>query len=539
MFKSETEVVRIDLIITDKKGRFIPDLQAREVEVWEDGRKQKITFFHQLGPDAIDAGQSEQEPLRLQEVPGAEPGSGAYFVVLLDLESLSFDSLLRTRRSLEEFFQSQLGPEDRVMVVSIKRGLRIHQSFTNNLEKLRGALDQISIRPQDSISILSFIADVEEIFAGIGGNTFAMGANDELELAVGEATQRARVLLIDLETRLSYVCQVIAALSMHLGSLQGRKNVLFFSEGYPLAPGQTLAQIIGQSAGRASGDPMSALQITQTVGSRLGSNQMGFKKLQSAMSQANRFQVSFYSVDSRGLLAPPINAEHAFSGGYPDLAGQDINAPQEFLTALASGTGGLSFLNNNDLGGGLQRVYSDSRQYYLIGYTPDRKKKARKTHRIKVKLNRKNVKLRYRREYSDKSENLLVSALRFPELFQDFPFDVRVADADKEGRLTIRIFVPTRELSLQSHERGARFAVEMFGALLKKSGKLVGKELLFKRRLERDFSSEVVAQIRQIETVDFTAQGKAQPGNYQLIVVLYQGVSGKIGTFVSDITVKQ
>ncbi len=548
VFTAESEVVRIDLIVSDKKGRFISDLQAHEIQVWEDGKKQKVTFFHRLGPGAFDTVPIDEEPLRLEEVPGAEPGAGAepgrgaYFVVLLDLESLTFDSLLRTKRSLEEFFQSQLQMDDRVMLASIKRGLRINQSFTNDLDKLRGALDQLSIRPQDSISILRFMDEVEGIFSEVEANAFAAGSSNDfisqdLELAVREAIDRGRMLLNDLEMRLSYTCHVISGLARHLGSLQGRKNVLFYSEGYPLDPGRMLGQIIAQRAGRAAGDSMAELQVARMVDSRLGSNPMGFGKLRSATTQANRYQVSLYSVDARGLLPPPGNAEHQYFADYPRLAGRELNAPQEFLTALATGTGGLSFLNNNDLATGLHQVHLDSRQYYIVGYTPERKKKARKTHRIKLKLNRKDLTFRYRREYSETNEDQLASALKFPELFQDFPFEARVAD--NKGKVTIRIFLPTDELFLKSHDSGALFVLDMYGVLLDKSGRWVGKKPLFKRRLERDFPAEFVVRLRRSDTVDFTAEGMAPPGSYQLIVVLRQGLSGRIGTFVSDITVQQ
>ena len=542
LFTAESEVVRIDLIVTDKKGRFVSDLQAHEIQVWEDGRKQKIISFQRQGQDDISAAQNDRQPALPGDTPAAQPSEGAHFVVLLDLESLSFDSLLRTKRSLEEFFQSQLGVQDRVMLASIKRGLRIHQSFTSDPDKLRGALEKISFRPQEGISIIRFMDEVEAIFSQIPGRAFSQApppgtVSQDLELAIREAIGQGRLLLTDLELRISYTCHVISGLARHLGSLPGRKNVLFYSEGYPLDPGRLLGQIIAQRAAQEAEDAMTEITVSHLVDTRLGSNPMGFSKLQSAMNQANRSQVSFYSVDARGLLPPPSSAEYQSFANDPRFANQQISGPQEFLTALASGTGGLWFLNNNDLAVGLRQVYSDSRQYYLIGYVPDRKKKARKLHRIKVKLNRKNLTLRYRREYSATNEDQLVGAFKFPELFQDFPFDVRVAN--EEGELTVQMFLPTDELSLKSHDRGARFVLDMFGVLLDKSGRQVGKELLFKRRLERDFPSEFVARLRQSDTVDFTAQGKAPAGSYRLIVVLHQGFSGKIGTCVRDITVKR
>ena len=541
-FTAESEVVRVDLIVTDRQGRFVSDLQAHDIQVWEDGKKQQITFFQRQGEDDISGAHNDREPFRSADTPAPQPDEGAHFVVLLDLESMSFDSLLRVKHSLEAFFQSHLGAQDRVMLASIKRGLRIHQSFTSDLDKLRGALGEMSFRPQEGISILRFMDEIEAIFSQIQDRAFPQATqpgvlSQDLESAIREAITRGRLLLTDLEMRISYTCHVMSGLARHLGSLPGRKNVLFYSEGYPLDPGRLLGRIIGKRAGQAAGDSMTAITASHLVDTRLGTNPMGFSKLQSAINQANRFQVSLYSVDARGLLPPPGGAEHESFQDYPGLAGREISAPQEFLTALASGTGGLWFLNNNDLATGLRRVYSDSRRYYLIGYIPDRKKKAPKAHRIKVKLNRKDLTLRYRREYSETNEDQLASAFKFPELFQDFPFDVRVAN--EEGKLTIRMFLPTRELSLRSHDKGSRFVLEMFGALLDKSGRWAGKELLFENRLERDFPSEVVARLRQTDTVDFTAQGKASPGSYQLIVVLHQGFSGKISTFVRDITVQQ
>ena len=541
LFTAESEVVRIDLIVTDKKGRFVSDLQAHEIEIWEDGKKQEVTSFQRLGEDDISAAQNDREPFRPEDTPAAQPGEGAHFVVLLDLESMSFDSLLRVKHSFEEFFQSHLAARDRIMLASIKRGLRIHQSFTSDPDKLRGALEKISFRPQEGISIIRFMDEVEVIFSQIQDRDFPPPqpgtVSQDLELAIRAAIGQGRLLLTDLELRISYACHVISGLARHLGSLPGRKNVLFYSEGYPLDPGRLLGQIIAQRAAQEAADPMTEMTVLRLVDSRLGSKPMGVSKLQSAMKQANRSQVSLYSVDARGLLPPPSSAEYQSFANYPRFANQQISGPQEFLTALASGTGGLWFLNNNDLAVGLRQVYSDSRQYYLIGYVPDRKKKVTKLHRIKVKLNRKDLTLRYRREYSETNEDQLAGAFKFPELFQDFPFDVRVAN--EEGELTVRMFLPTDELSLKSHDRGAQFLLEMFGALLDKSGRWVGKKLLFRRRLERDFPSEFLARLRQSDTVDFTAQGKAPPGSYRLIVVLHQGFSGKIGTSVRDITVKR
>ena len=49
-----------------------------------------------------------------------------------------------------------------------------------------------------------------------------------------------------------------------------------------------------------------------------------------------------------------------------------IRDAQESLAYLAEQTGGFAVLNTNDLAGGLSRISNDVRDYYLIGFEPDR-----------------------------------------------------------------------------------------------------------------------------------------------------------------------
>ena len=44
-FRAESELVLVDLVATDGKGRFVSDIRQDEVEVREDGKRQKIRLF--------------------------------------------------------------------------------------------------------------------------------------------------------------------------------------------------------------------------------------------------------------------------------------------------------------------------------------------------------------------------------------------------------------------------------------------------------------------------------------------------------------
>ena len=60
-FRTGINFVRVDAIITDKNGNSVPDLQAADFDVLEDGKPQKIETFRLV---KLDGGPMEKEPQR-------------------------------------------------------------------------------------------------------------------------------------------------------------------------------------------------------------------------------------------------------------------------------------------------------------------------------------------------------------------------------------------------------------------------------------------------------------------------------------------
>jgi len=76
----------------------------------------------------------------------------------------------------------------------------------------------------------------------------------------------------------------------------------------------------------------------------------------------------------------------------------DVNANQQFLYALAEGTGGFVIVNTNDLVGGMERIAKDQSEYYLLGYRPPDSAEG-SCHTLKVKVDRGGTQLRSRSGY--------------------------------------------------------------------------------------------------------------------------------------------
>src|ERR1700757_2016463 len=45
LIKAETRLVLVDTVVTDKKGNYVSDLEAKDFKVWEDGKEQTIKSF--------------------------------------------------------------------------------------------------------------------------------------------------------------------------------------------------------------------------------------------------------------------------------------------------------------------------------------------------------------------------------------------------------------------------------------------------------------------------------------------------------------
>ena len=85
-FVSGAEVVALDLIVRDKKGKLVTDLQEGEVQVLEDGVPQKLTSFRAIAtaaPAAGVPGPAAATVVTPAADPGAAPAAATRRVVLI------------------------------------------------------------------------------------------------------------------------------------------------------------------------------------------------------------------------------------------------------------------------------------------------------------------------------------------------------------------------------------------------------------------------------------------------------------------------
>ncbi len=113
-------------------------------------------------------------------------------------------------------------------------------------------------------------------------------------------------------------------------------------------------------------------------------------QLETILKLAVRYDVRFYTLDSRGLYGAaevPGSGESASSaGGNPDAAMTVAWQNGDAMAQLARQTGGQFFENTNDLLKGIRRSFGDGRQEYTLVYAADNTELDGKFRRITVKV---------------------------------------------------------------------------------------------------------------------------------------------------------
>lgn len=127
--RSGVELVSLNVTATDGGGKYVTDLNEEEFEVYEDGARQKLTFFSRT-----------QQPIAL--------------ALLLDT-SASMDERMGIAQEAAIGFARQLHKDDQAEVIDFDSQVRILQGFTNDAATLEKAIRQTS--PNGSTSLYNAI----------------------------------------------------------------------------------------------------------------------------------------------------------------------------------------------------------------------------------------------------------------------------------------------------------------------------------------------------------------------------------------------
>jgi VWFA-related protein len=371
--KTNVDEVLLDLVVRDKKGKPITDLKPEEFAITDNGVKQTILSFRQVrGTEAVSAtGASVPlDPLRQIRL------------VTLAFEPLSEPDQRKLARSAAiDLVKGDQGTNVFYSVVVIDTRLLLLQQFTKDHDALVKAIEQAT----QGVSAPRLASESDALMAqlkiNLNGQT-VNGADQNTDLLTAAAQNAgsavggtaaptgdvlapllARVMLNMLSmdaavqsnsTRLSL--DALKALVDGLRTMPGRKSVMYFTSGMDRGP--ELDNI--------------------------------FRNL---LATANRNNVTFYSVDTRGVMTGSQNAGamgqlNSGARSSNNTTSPGVNVTQDQMKAsdtietagranlqlairdLAESTGGFLIGDSNDLRVPLRHVNEEISSYYEISYNP-------------------------------------------------------------------------------------------------------------------------------------------------------------------------
>src|SRR5580658_5438060 len=126
--KAETREVRVDVVVTDKKGNYIQDLTTKDFHVFEDDKQQPINSF--------SFGADPNAPLEAKR---------HYMVLFFDNSSMELGDQPQARAAAGKFIDAYAGPDRVMAIVNFGGTLQFAQNFTMDVNRLKQAVSGISI----------------------------------------------------------------------------------------------------------------------------------------------------------------------------------------------------------------------------------------------------------------------------------------------------------------------------------------------------------------------------------------------------------
>ncbi len=443
VIRTETRVVLLDAVVTDKKGGYVRGLTKKDFKVWEDGKQQEISSFNfEADPDS---------PTK------ARP---KYMVLFFDNSSMDFGQQRQARDAAAKFIASNAGPNRLMAIANFTGTLRIDQNFTDDADRLQKIVSgtKLSMTSANSStggpnlsraerqfgitsgilalrSLAKNLADVpgrKSLILLTGGFRLTPEGMTELQALIdvcnksnvavypidvrgliatpmGDSGQRSPFQLASFGRSLAGSGFGFAQPSFGTSFFQGTRAGAPTAPSAPSAPsapaggggagggsGRTSAGSGGFGAGASNGN---------TGNNGGGRTSTGMPSTGNGGRATGGFPGGNGNTRNNGggdPTNPNLNSNRdpnrqgrgAITPRFPDSASTN----QQPLYMLADGTGGFVIVNTNDLLGGLEKIGKEQNEFYMLGYTPPESSDG-SCHVLKVKVDKSGTTVRARTGY--------------------------------------------------------------------------------------------------------------------------------------------
>jgi VWFA-related protein len=512
-FSTTTNLIVLNVTVRDKNGKLADNLKKEDFTVFEDDKQQSISVFEleHLSSDAlppVTAAPAQRELVRRTNAPvaGTPPPASTpeppvskkdrrLLALYFDFSSMQPQEQMRAQQAALKFLNQQMTASDLVSIMTYSNRLRVLQDFTDDRELL--------------------ISQIQAFRVGEASENAADGATgaDATDDSGGFTPDETEFNIFNTDMKLTGLETAAKKLAMY----PEKKALVYFSSGIS----------------RTGVDNESQMRAT--------------------VNAAVRANVSFYTIDTRGLMATPPGGDAStasasgtgvFTGKSQQSVHDKFSGSQETLSTLAADTGGKAMLDSNDLTLGITQAQRDITTYYILGYYSTNSATDGKYRKIRVKMRADlQAKLDFRPGYfaskvfakftaSDK-ERQLDEALTLGDPFTELPLALEV---DYFRMAKDKYFVPiTARISGSALDLSKKDTTELdfIGQIRDPNGKLIGG---VRDGITLKFNEDNAAKLAG-KQIEYDTGVVLPPGDYRLKFLARENQNGKMGTFEMKFTV--
>jgi VWFA-related protein len=344
VLRTDVHSVEVSIVATDAKGKPAEGLRAADFRVFDNGKAQAIASFEKINSRAAP-GQAGLPPNTYSNRIGGEKKPQVLSMILLDANNTAYRLQSVMLRAVEHILE-QVQPEERVALYAFgSRFVTIHD-FTSDTASLLARLRKYHGEVPD------FAWAVVDPDLGSHDGAHLPGMLERV--TAGKAVDTFEALV---------------AIANRVKGVPGRKNLVWITQGVPMTVGDPQSHRASDAR-----DPykMAIHGAWRTFGVELGR----------AVTALNNAGVAVYPIDARGLSGSP-----------------SVNDNIHTMVQVASATGGKAFHDRNDREQGVRAALEDSREVYVLTYSPDNIAHDGAYHHIRVQSTRPGVRVRYRQGY--------------------------------------------------------------------------------------------------------------------------------------------
>lgn len=414
---TEVNVVNVDVVVTGADGRPVTGLTAQDFRLFENGEPVEISNFYAAAGEPAAEASATEEPAAA-DAESVSVDRPHYMILFVDQANIAETNRARILARLREFLLEHWRPDLRVMVASNGRTLTVHgDGFARAPHDVFAALESVqrttTVGQRFDVERRQLLRDMSDLnveaCSGFFATTSGSGQQRFQSEICLEATSAARSLLPRIrglaEQQMVHTRQTLGVVEEFVAmvaGLDGRKSVVYISDGLPMRPARALFDGLARRL-----DPIAdQIEVRAELETQRYDLSLDFQRL---LTRANTGGVAFYTLYSdlpaelqRGSAATTASAGGNFGSWSSDVVAGIQRTVQESLIVMAEETGGRYALGADNADAVLSGLMEDGDSYYSLGYIgePLAEDKARD---IRVEVADSSWNLRFRRRFGDRS----------------------------------------------------------------------------------------------------------------------------------------